>query len=614
MSDKKVRAVAIKYTSREFDTIKRDLIDYVKRYYPETYRDFNEASFGSLMIDTVAYIGDMLSFYLDYQANETFLHTAVEYDNILKLGRQLGWRFRTAPSSYGTATFYALIPALTSGLGPDKRYMPVLRRGSTFGATTGAGFILNEDVHFGNPNNEVRVARQNETTGTPTAFAVKAFGEVVSGRFYIERHTIGAFKKFRRLELNALDIAEIVRITDEEGNEFFETDFISQNVIYRGITNRDKTCEGVSYNYSVGDQAAEILKPFMVPRRFTVERNRRKTVLQFGASSNVSLPKDMIAEPSSVVMKIHGKNYITDEAFDPTRLIESDKFGIGPSNTTLSVEYRMNTADNVNCRVGQLNKVTSAVLEFEDLSVLDTSNVKAVRGSIEVDNESPIVGYVRLPDSTELKHRIYDSYATQNRAVTQQDYESYVYQMPTKFGGIKRCKILRDHDSLKRNLNLYVICENAGGTLTATNSVVKKNLKMWLSKNKMINDTIDIMDAKIINLGIEFTAVGSLEVPKHDILNAARQKLIEYYLKYPDVGEPFFITDIYKELKKVNGLVDVTDVRITQKLGNAGTRSYSDIRFDLDKATSSDGRYIKMPSNVIYEIKYPANDITGVIV
>jgi len=614
MSDKKVRAIAIKYTSREFDTIKKDLIDYVRRYYPDTYRDFNEASFGSLMIDTVAYIGDMLSFYLDYQANETFLHTAVEYENVLKLGKQLGWRFRTAPSSYGIATFYVLIPATTSGLGPDKRYMPVLRRGSTFKASTGAGFILNEDVHFGNPNNEVRVARQNEDTGTPTAFAVKAFGEVVSGRYYIERHTISSFKKFRSLQLNALDIAEVIKVTDLEGNEYFETDFLSQNVIYRGITNRDKTCGSTTYSYSVGDQAAEILKPFMVPRRFTVERKRRKTHIQFGASSDVSLPKDMIAEPSAVVLNIHGKNYMTDEAFDPTRLIESDKFGIGPSNTTLSVTYRMNTSTNVNCRVGQLNKVSSAKMEFEDLSVLTPNNVKAVRGSIEVDNESPIVGYVSLPDTTELKHRIYDSYATQNRAVTQQDYESFVYQMPSKFGGIKRCKILRDHDSLKRNLNLYVLCQNRNGTLTQANSVVKKNLKTWLIKNKMINDTIDIMDAKVINLGIEFTAIASVEAPKHDVLKAARDRLKEFYAKYADIGEPFFITDIYKELKKVDGLVDVTDVRITQRIGNSGTKSYSDIRFDIDAATSSDGRYIEMPLNVIYEIKYPATDISGVIV
>ena len=614
MSNKKVRAVAIKYTSREFDSIKKDLIDYIKRYYPDTYRDFNEASFGSLMVDTVAYIGDMLSFYLDYQANETFLHTAVEYNNVLKLGRQLGYKFKAAPSSYGIATFYVMIPALGSGLGPDKRYMPVLKRGSTFNATTGATFILNEDVFFGNPNNEIRVARQDENTGIPTTYAVKAFGEVVSGQYYTEEHQVGGFKKFRRLILNALDIAEVISVTDMEGNEYFETEYLSQNVIYRGVTNRDKTCDGFSYSTAVGDQAAEILKPFMVPRRFTTERERRKVTLQFGASSDVSLPKDMIADPASVVMKIHGKNYITDESFDPTRLIESDKFGIGPSNTTLSVSYRMNTAANVNCRTGQLSSVAEKIMEFEDLSTLSGRDVDLVTRSLEVDNESPIVGQVQLPSATELKHRIYDTFATQNRAVTQQDYEAMIYKMPRKFGGIKRCKILRDHDSLKRNLNLYLICENRNGSLTQANQVVKKNVKTWLQKNKMINDTIDIMDAKVINLAIEFTAVGSLEMPKWDILEEAKRRLSDYYMRHPDVGESFFITDIYKELKKVSGLVDVTDVRVTQKIGNSGKKTYSDIRFDLDTATSPDGRYIEMPKNVIYEVKYPNIDITGVIV
>lgn len=611
MSNKKVRAVSIKYTSREFDSIKSDLVDYIKRYYPDTYRDFNESSFGSLMIDTVSYIGDILSFYLDYQANETFLDTAVEYDNIIKLGKQLGYKFRTAPSSHGIATFYVLIPALSSGLGPDKRYMPVLKKGSTLTASTGSDFILNEDVHFGNPNNEIRVARQDETTGTPTAFAVKAFGQVISGRYYTETHKIGDFKRFRKLQLNGLDISEIMSVTDLEGNEYYEVDYLSQNVIYKGVTNRDKT---ISEGYTTGDQAAEILKPFMVPRRFVVSRNRSKTTIQFGASSDLALPEDMIADPSTVILDIRGRNYINDESFDPTRLIESDKFGVGPSNTTLAIEYRLNNQSNVNCRVGQLNKVKSRQMEFDDITVLDIGTTRAVIASLEVDNEMPIVGDVSLPDSTELKHRIYDTFATQNRAVTQQDYESMIYQMPTKFGAVKRCKILRDSDSMKRNLNLYLISEDRSGGLTQANQVVKKNVKTWITKNKMINDTIDIMDAKVVNLSIDFVAVGSLDASKYDILEQGKRKLVEYFSRLPDIGEPFFITDVYKQLKKVDGIVDVTDVRITQKYGSAAGRAYSDIRFDLDRATSPDGRYIEMPLNVIYEIKFPENDINGVII
>jgi len=175
------KQVPIKYTSREFASIKSDLVDYVRRYYPQVYRDFNEASFGSLMLDTVAYVGDILSFYLDYQANESFLHTAVEYDNIIKLGRQLGYRYKGVESSWGMATFYVQVPANSTGLGPDTRYMPILKKGSQFNAEDGGAFILNEDLNFAHPENEIRVAAINDTSGTPITYAIKTQGVVCSG-------------------------------------------------------------------------------------------------------------------------------------------------------------------------------------------------------------------------------------------------------------------------------------------------------------------------------------------------------------------------------------------------------------------------------------------------
>ena len=92
------KVVPVKYTSRDFQSIKDDLVNYAKRYYSDTFKDFNEASFGSLMLDTVSYVGDVLSFYLDYQANESFLDTAIEYENVVKLGRQFGYKFRGAPT------------------------------------------------------------------------------------------------------------------------------------------------------------------------------------------------------------------------------------------------------------------------------------------------------------------------------------------------------------------------------------------------------------------------------------------------------------------------------------------------------------------------------------
>ena len=425
---------------------------------------------------------------------------------------------------------------------------------------------------------------------------------------------IGEFKKFRRVVLSEPDISEVVSVLDTEGNEYYEVDYLSQNVLYRGITNRSKTLGNNVLDYSPGDQAAEILKPMVVPRRFITNRNARTTELIFGASSDYEVERDFITEPQTAILEVHGKQYLQDTALDPTNLIKSDKMGVAPSNTVLTVEYRLNTSNEVNIRVGQLTNVQTYELEFEDEAVLDAAEKVTVTQSIEVDNEEPIIGDVTMMDSDELKHRVKDVYATQNRAVTQQDYESFIYQMPPRFGSIKRCRIMRDNDSLKRNLNLYVISEGFQGVLVKTNDILKKNVKTWIQKNKMINDTIDILDAKFINLGIEFVAVGSMEKSKFDVLESAKRALITRFRRLPDIGEPFFITDVYKELRNVEGVVDVTDVKISLKSSSDGGRNYSQTSLDLGKLTSPDGRYIQLPKNVIYEVKYPNFDIKGVIV
>ena len=599
---KKINTKAINYTSRDFDTIKEDLVEYAKRYYPNTYKDFNEASFGSLMLDTVAYVGDVLSFYLDYQANESFLQTAVEYNNVLKHGRQVGYKFSANPSSYGIISLYILAPANTTGLGPDTNYLPILKKGSTFNSEGGASYILNHDLDFANPSNEVRVGRVNSTTGIPTHYAIKAMAEVVSGRRVQEVIDVGEFTKFLKLELETRDITEILSIIDSEGNQYYETEYLSQDVIYKGVTNQ------IESDRNGG--AIEILKPFTVPRRFTVDRDRRVTRLQFGASSDIKVNDDMIADPSSVVLKVHGKNYISDTSFDPTNLIDSDKFGVSPSKTRLTVTLRVNDNSTVNASTGKLNMVGSSRWNFGDTTSLSSTTIKTVKQSLEIENEEPIVGDITLPTTEELKIRIHDSFSTQNRAVTQSDYQSLVYRMPAQFGSVKRTRVIRDENSFKRNLNIYIISEDSDGYLVNSNSSIKNNLKTWLQTNKMVNDTIDILDAKVANFGIDFKAVGNLERPKYDILSSAEERMKRYFSRKMDIGEPIFLTDIHAELKKVDGLVDVISVKIIEKVGG----KYSDISFDLVGGQSPDGRYIEIPKNVILELKYPNSDIKGAIV
>ena len=593
------RKTPIKYTSREFDTIKNDLIEHAKRYYPDTFRDFNEASFGALMLDTVAYVGDILSFYLDYQVNESFMDSAIEYDNIIRLARQMGYKYQSNPSSYGTVAIYVIIPASATGLGPDTAYLPVLKKGTQLSSTNGNTFMLEEEVRFDDPSNEIVAARTDAATGLPTHYAVRSYGRIVSGIFSVDNISIGNFERFKRVKLSSKNVSEVVSVVDSEGNEYLEVEHLSQNIVYKEVVNKGDNKETVP----------SVLRPMVVPRRFVVEKERDNVYLQFGYGGPSEIRTASVAEPKNVVLQLNGRDYVTDKSFDPYRLLKTDKFGVAPANTALTIRYRTNTASNVNAAAGSVTKVVAPLIEFTNRGDLLDSKVNEIIASLESFNEEPIVGDSRLPSSEEIRRRTIDFFATQNRAVTQLDYEALVYAMPEKFGSVKRCRIIRDPDSLRRNLNLYLISENTRGKLTQTNTTIKENVKTWLSRNKMISDTIDILDAKIVNIGIDFEVVVDEESNKFQVLSDCNQAVRRMFSVTPYIGEPLYITDIFSALNSVSGVVDTKSVKVKRKLGS----NYSTVRFDVEEALSGDGRYISVPKNVILEIKFPDADIKGAI-
>jgi hypothetical protein len=594
------KKVAIKYTSRDFDSIKRDLVNYARKYYPSTYQDFSEAGFGSLLTDMVSYVGDMLSFYVDFQANESYLDTAVEYDNVVRLARQIGYKMNVNPSSYGIGTFYIIVPASSQTEGPDEAYIPVLKRGTLVSSIDGAGFVLNEDVDFANSSNQKVVSQVNAATGLPTSFAIQAFGQVASGRLVEQNVVVGDFQRFYKAELIGTDITEVVSIQDYEGNDYYEVDYLSQNTIYKSMVNP---------NTDDREQAPALVKAEIVPRRFIVERVGNKTFVQFGAGDEASDINSAFTEPSSVVLFQNGRDYITDTSVDPTRLLDSNKLGIAPANTTLRIVYRVNSSANVNASAGSLTGVDKPLYAFENIVNLSPTIVKSVSDSLEVTNESPIVGDISLPSITELKLRAPSAFASQNRAVTRQDYLSLMYSMPERFGVIKKGNIVQDDYSFRRNLNAYIISEDKSGNLALANSSLKNNLKMWLNKNKMITDSIDILDGKIVNFGIEFEAVGKMEEDNVDLLSQAVGALSVKFNRYYDMSENLYISDIYSTLKEVDGILDVVSAKVVLKIGSV----YSGVYFDMRENLSVDGRMIKIPQNVVLELKYPNVDITGVI-
>jgi hypothetical protein len=591
----------INYTSREFDSIKESLVNYAKRYYANTYQDFNEASFGAMMLDLVSYVGDQLSFYTDYQANESFLDTAIELPNVQRIAKQMGFKQPGAATSTGICNFYILIPASTTSGGPDTSYIPILKRGSLVGSASGAVYTLTQDVDFTASNNEITVARVDSDTGVPTFFAIKGQGIVVSGRLFEEEISVTNYERFLRLKLDVSDVSEIIAVVDSQGNEYFEVDYLTQDVVISKEPNRGTNRDLVPF----------IMKTKPCPRRFVTEFDTNGNVfLQFGYGSAENLTGDLIANPADVVLDVTGRNYVSDPTFDPTNLIKTDKFGVVPENTTLTVVYRGNTSSTINSATSTVNEVVESNLTFIDRPALSDTEANGVIDSLEVENPEPILGDTSELTAEEIKTRAYASFASQNRAVTRTDYISLSYRMPNGFGKVKRVNIIQDPRSTRRNLNLYVLAENVNGKFAAPTTQLKTNLKSWLDRYRMINDSVDILDGKIINYGIEFEVIAETDSNRFEVLNNCVGRLKEKLLNVAnEMGEPVYLTEIYKHLNSVPGVVDTTAVKLINKTG----ASYSSFNYEIEKNLSSDGRFLAIPADAVADVLFPDDDISGVI-
>ena len=350
------------------------------------------------------------------------------------------------------------------------------------------------------------------------------------------------------------------------------------------------------------------MKPYKVPRRFVVEQNSGGTFLQFGFGSDDEGIVSDVVDPGSVALKMNGKNYISDTSFDPNNLLQTNKLGISPSNTSLRIVYGKNSFRNVGVASGQLNVIMTSTLEFPDESIITTSLVREVRSSLEVSNESPIFAETRAPSTTEVKTRAYGIYAAQNRAVTRNDYEAMVYMMPKSFGSVKRASIINDISSTNRKLSLYIASENQRGHLTSTHDTVKNNLVTWLNKNRMLNDAIDIYDTKIINVGMSYIITVDPQYDKFGVLANVNAEIKKNFTNDKMfIGEPLYISKLYQIINNVDGVIDTKKVNFNVK----SSTKYAPTVIDIQELYSDDGSYLKTPKNAILEIKYPDTDIRG---
>ena len=448
MSTNRVRKVQeVDYTRTSFSEIKEDLVQYIKRNYPDTYKDFKKSSFGSMMFDLVSYVGDQLHYYLDHNANEAILSYTKDPEIVVQLIQAMGGEPTINSVGVGELTVHVLQPANSMGTGIDSNYTATLRAGSKYRSSAGSVFTQMSDVTL-TPENSQVVGYNTVSDGSKISYYVlKSKVPVISGEEKTFNVEIGNFRRFLKIEIPDPSLTEILKVQDSNKNDFFQVQHLSQNIIYRPVVDPE----------SQDSMVSAIMKPTPVPRRHIVEKSLDRTFLVFGHGSDQDLKTNSLAEPSKVVLNLTGKNYVSAAKSNPDSLASSDTLGVAPQNTTLAITYRSNTVDNTNAAVGTVTQVVEPILFFEKEQLLDTSKVTFIRNNVEAYNEEPINGNISIPNTEELKRRYLGTFGAQGRAVTKQDYISMVYSMPAIYGSIKRASVIRDPNDLRRNLNMFLI-------------------------------------------------------------------------------------------------------------------------------------------------------------
>ena len=591
----------INYLARDFDAIKDELVTYAKRFYPRQYSDFTDASFGSFILDAVAYLGDVMSFQLDYQSNENNLSTAINRDNIVALARQMGYSDPLSPNVTGVVTIYLNIPSADGNAGPNRDYLPVLKRGTTFSSGEGAVFSLVEDIDFTEADVEFVVSEVNNTTGIPTKYAAKVDAQVASGivrTVDVDVADQSENTKFYSTDIEDDNVIEVISVFDLEGNEYYQVDALTQNIVYKSFPNQGSTATNT----------INVIQPVVAARRFVTKYEDENFSLIFGNGKEDSdSTLDSVNDPSNVVLQKQGKDYVSSAILDPTVLKATDKFGIGPSNTQLSITYRANTSDLVSAPQFSLVNVDDATFVFST-SATDETLKADVRTSIEVENQEQLAGSRLTLSDEEIREAVMGLMSSQGRVVTPTDYVNFSYRMPAQFGAIKRAVALRDDFSPRRSINLHVLSEDDTGALTTTSQAVKDNLKVWLSQYKTISDSVDILDGRIVNFGVRFSFVSNRAYNNVEAISAAIEVTEDYFnrRKY-NFGESINVSELIRILNDTEQVTDILKMEFYSLTGG----SFSDVEYDFIRNTTSDGRFITIPEDYVFEIKLFSTSITA---
>jgi len=605
----------INYITKDFNEYRNQLINYSQVYFPQVYTDFTPSSPGMMFMEQAAYVGDVLSFYLDNQIQENFLQYARQNDNLYDMAYMYGYKPKVTGLAETDIEFFQQVPSiLVNGIyEPDFSYALYINSNTQISTNNGTGqkFAIENPIDFSVSSSldptDVSVA--SLSGGNPQYYLLKKTRKGFSGTIAEQTFQVSDPQEFLTLVLEDTQIAGIIDVIDSDGNKWYEVDYLGQDLIYDGLRNTNIN----SPNTYEDEDTPFILQTKQVQNRYATRYlNSTQLQLQFGAGNPSNTTEEIIPNPFNVGLGLPFEQSKLTTAYSPTNFIFTNTYGTPPTNTTLTVRYYKGGGVQSNVLSNTLNSVDTTTINFIN-GGLNSTTAQFVFDSIATTNPSAASGGKDGDTIEEIRQNSISNFSTQLRNVTADDYLVRALSMPSKYGKVSKAYTQKPQaDEANTTLDLYVLTDNVNSHLTTASDSLKNNLKTYLNQYRMIGDVISIKDAFVINFGINFEIITYPNYNSSEVIERCILSLKDYFnIDKWQINQPIIVPDLYVMLDALEGVQTVKSVILTNKAGT--TSGYSEWAYDMNGANQN-GTIFPSLDPSIFEIKYPNTDIKGSVV
>jgi hypothetical protein len=558
-------------------------------------------------------VGDVLSYYTDAQLKESFINVASNYSNILIHAQNFGYVPKISRPAITTLTIYQTVPSILNATGtgtsePDFNYCVKIKEGMEVKSESNSNIIFTtlDMVDFTNPINRT-VSVLTQANGAPQLYLLTKTVQAISAAVVTITNDLGSsFKPNPTINITDSNFIKIISVVDESNNSYYEVPYLAQEMIYI------KEANASIYDQTLASGSVDTpynLKLVKTNKRFTTRITDIDNVqLRFGAASETTADEMIVPNTKNVGLGLNNSISRLEQSFDPSNFLKTSTYGIAPTGV-VTIKYLAGGGISSNVVSNDLRKIVS--MEFdEDLLTFNSTTsplYQSSKASIAVDNLIPATGGRGIETLDEIRENSIANYASQNRAVTKQDYEIRALSMDASFGSIAKVYVEQDSQNNPFAINMYTLGYNSNGNLTQLNTATKNNLKTYLNEYRLITDAINLLDGYIINIGVNFEITTFSNYNKREVVLNCIQSITNYFNIYNrKINQPINLGELELELANVNGVATVPKLEIY----NICDDTHSHNEYDIKAATKNKIVYPSLDPS-IFELKFPNTDIKG---